>query len=276
MGDSEQSELARLTRRLVRERRVRLQAEAIAEQALRDLYETIRSLERSNAELEQFAYVASHDLQEPLRMVASYTELLARRYEGRLDADAERFIAYAVDGAKRMQQLVNDLLAFARVQSNGGAFEICACEDIVAGVVADLARPLEESQGEVTCAPLPTVMADRVQLGQLFQNLISNSLKFRSAEPPRVHITARRSGADWRFSVRDNGIGFEPQYAERIFRMFQRLHARGTYSGTGIGLAIAKRIVERHGGRIWAESSAGGGSTVFFTVPAIPASRGTS
>jgi light-regulated signal transduction histidine kinase (bacteriophytochrome) len=271
MGTSDQSEVARLARRLEREHRARREAEAIAEKTVRELYDTVRNLERSNAELEQFAYVASHDLQEPLRMVASYTELLARRYGARLDPDGERFIAYAVDGARRMQQLVNDLLVYSRIEKAGHAFEPCPCDDVLEHVLANLRLALAESRAEVTHAPLPTVMGDRAQLGQLFQNIVGNALKFHSEAPPCVDVAATRNGPDWRFSVRDNGIGFEPEYAERIFRMFQRLHERGRYPGTGMGLAIAKRIVERHGGRIWADSTPGIGSTFFFTLPAAPA-----
>ena len=225
-------------------------------------------LRRSNAELEQFAYVASHDLQEPLRMVASYAKLLANRYQGRLDADADEFIAYMVDGATRMQQLINSLLTYSRIGSRGQEYAPVSCEAVLDQVLGDLAVSVEESGAGVTRDPLPTIMADATQLTQLFQNLISNSVRFRGQQPPKIHISAARRTGDWLFSVRDNGIGIEPQYFDRIFVIFQRLHTRAEYPGTGIGLAVCKKIVERHGGRIWVESQAGQGSTFFFTLPA--------
>ncbi len=210
-------------------------------------------LERSNRELEQFAYVASHDLQEPLRMVASYTQLLARRYRGRLDEDAEEFIGYAVDGVTRMQALINDLLAYSRVGTRGGAFEPVEVGAVMERVLASLGPAMEDAGATVTRDPLPTVRGDAGQLGQLLQNLVGNAVKFRGEAPPRVHVSAERAGDEWAFAVADNGIGIDPEYAERIFVIFQRLHTRGEYPGTGIGLAICKKIVERHGGRIWFE-----------------------
>jgi PAS domain S-box-containing protein len=226
-----------------------------------------RELARSNAELEQFAYVASHDLQEPLRMMASFTQLLARRYRGQLDDDADEFMSYITDGATRMQRLINDLLTYSRVGRLGTEFAPTDCNAVFAATGAHLRAAMEESQATVTADPLPTVLADETQLIQLFQNLIGNAIKFRSERPVQVHVGALRQGRRWQFFVRDNGIGIEPQYAERIFLIFQRLHSRAEYPGTGIGLAICKKIVERHGGRLWVESEPGQGSTFYFTLP---------
>jgi light-regulated signal transduction histidine kinase (bacteriophytochrome) len=230
---------------------------------------SIAELARSNADLQQFAYVASHDLKEPLRMVASYTQLLARRYKGKLDSDADEFIRYAVDGANRMQWLINDLLAYSRVTVQDKVSEEVDCNSVLEEVLSDLRVAVEESRAVVTRAPLPTVMADRIQLGQLFQNLIGNAIKFHGKEPPQVHVSAERRPTEWLFSVRDNGVGLDPEYAERIFVIFQRLHNREEYPGTGIGLAICKKIVERHGGRIWVVSQTDQGATFHFTLPII-------
>jgi PAS domain S-box-containing protein len=231
------------------------------------LQHTAAELTRSNAELEQFAYVASHDLQEPLRTVAGFTQLLAKRYTGQLDARADEFIAFAVDGAKRMQQLIQDLLAYSRVGAHGEPFQPTDCTALVQQALANLALTIQESGARVTYDPLPTVSGAEGQLTRLWQNLIGNALKYRSARPPQVHITVQPQGSAWQFAVQDNGIGFEPHQAERIFGVFQRLHSRGAYPGTGIGLAICRKIVERHGGCIWAEGRPGEGATFYFTLP---------
>jgi light-regulated signal transduction histidine kinase (bacteriophytochrome) len=201
-------------------------------------------------------------------MVASYTQLLARRYGDQLDADAHEFIDYAVDGARRMQALINDLLAYSRVGTRGAEFTPTDCNQIVDQVVGDLGAAIEDEQAVVTRGDLPTINADTLQLSQLFQNLIGNAIKFHGERAPRVEVTAERRDRDWLFAVRDNGIGIEPEYADRIFVIFQRLHSRAEYAGTGIGLAICKKIVERHGGRIWMESTPGTGTTFYFTLPA--------
>ena len=224
-------------------------------------------LRRSNSELEQFAYVASHDLQEPLRMVASYCQLLSKRYGDVLDADARDFIRYAVDGADRMQVLVNDLLAYSRVGSKEAEITPIACEHVVDQACRNLNKPIEESDTTIICDPLPVIDGDPGQLVQLFQNLIGNAIKYRSEEPPEIRISARVKNEAWEFAISDNGIGVEPEYFERIFIIFQRLHNRAAYSGTGIGLAVCKKIVERHGGRIWVESTPGQGSSFQFTFP---------
>jgi PAS domain S-box-containing protein len=236
-------------------------------QAKEALAEHGRELARSNAELEQFAYVASHDLQEPLRMVASYVQLLQRRYKGRLDADADEFIRFAVDGATRMQRLINDLLAYSQVGTTGKRFAPTACDDVLDEVLANMATTIGEVGATVVREKLPTVPADRTQLVQLFQNLIGNAVKFRSDEPPTVHVSACKRGTDWVFAVRDNGVGIDERHRERIFAIFQRLHGRAEYPGMGIGLALCRKIVERHKGRIWVESHVGKGSVFCFTIP---------
>jgi PAS domain S-box-containing protein len=224
-------------------------------------------LERSNLELEQFASVASHDLQEPLRMVSSYTQLLEQRYTDKLDDTAREFIAYAVDGAKRMQRLINDLLEFSRVGTRGKSPVAVDANVVLSAVRANLSVAIEAAGARVTNEELPTVVADQTQLSQLLQNLIGNAIKFHGTKPPCIHIAASERPAEWIFTVRDNGIGIEPEYFDRIFAIFQRLHGVSEYPGTGIGLAVCKRIAERHGGRIWVESDPGNGSIFSFSLP---------
>lgn len=234
-----------------------------------ELHTTNVELTRSNAELEQFAYVASHDLKEPLRMVTNYTQLLAKRYDGKLDESADEFIGFIVHGVKRMAGLIEDLLAFSRVTREATRIEPIDCAKIVEVARNNLVLAIQETGAVVTSQDLPTVMGDATLLGQLFQNLIDNAVKFRKKdEPPRVAISAQRKDDTWVFAVRDNGIGLEQQYAERIFVIFQRLEAGNESPGTGIGLAICKKIVEHHDGRIWVESTLGQGSTFYFTLPA--------
>jgi signal transduction histidine kinase len=230
-----------------------------------------KDLERSNAELEQFAYIASHDLQEPLRKVASFCQLLERRYKGKLDERADQYIAFAVDGAKRMQILINDLLAFSRVGRIVRESVEVSCDAVVEQALANLADAIERTGASVETDELPTVSAEVPLLTAVFQNLIGNALKFRGEEPPKVRITARRDGGFWEFSVADNGIGIDPEYADRIFVIFQRLHNKADYPGTGIGLAMCRKIVEYHGGTIWLDTSVESGSRFCFTLPVIDA-----
>ncbi len=236
-------------------------------QAEAKLKQTLGELARSNAELEQFAYVASHDLQEPLRMVTSYVQLLARRFRGKLDRDADEFIAFAVDGATRMQDLINDLLAYSRVGTRGKPFSPTDPNAALQAALSNLRLAIDGCGAVVDYDPLPIVSSDGTQLVPLFQNLVGNAIKFRREEPPRVHVSVAKNEDGYVFSVSDNGIGIEAKYHERIFLIFQRLHSRAEYPGTGIGLSICKRIIERHRGRIWVESEPGKGSTFRFTIP---------
>ena len=232
------------------------------------LVKTVGELKRSNDELQQFAYVSSHDLQEPLRMVASYTQLLAKRYKGRLDSDADEFIAFAVDGCNRMQGLIQDLLAYSRAGTNGKVFCEVSAEDALQQALTNLRITIEQSGAVVSHDSLPAIKTDETQLTQVFQNLIGNAIKYRSTEAPRVHVSAANNVSnEWIFSVRDNGLGIAPQYFERIFVLFQRLHGRNEFEGTGIGLAICKKVLERLGGRIWVESQPEKGSTFYFALP---------
>jgi PAS domain S-box-containing protein len=227
-------------------------------------------LARSNSELEQFAYIASHDLQEPLRMVGSYVQLLERNYKNLFDAKGEEYIAYAVDGAKRMQMLINDLLSYSRVGTQGNEFALTDCAGVVGLAIRNLQKAIQESGATITSDPLPTVLADKMQLLQLFQNLLANAIKFRADQSPEIRITAKHTDGLWQFAVKDNGIGIEQRHFERIFLIFQRLHSRRQYPGTGMGLAICKKIVDRHGGTIWPVSEPGMGTTFFFTLPDQP------
>jgi PAS domain S-box-containing protein len=236
--------------------------------AAEDLAKRSEQLERSNADLGQFAHVASHDLQEPLRMVSSYTSLLAEHYKDRTDDKSERYIRYVLDGAKRMQQLIQDLLSYSRVDSQAELPVLINSEIVLKTALTNLKLAIEESQAEIGFNALPAVQADGVQLTQVFQNLIGNALKFYGDRPPQIRIGAKLSDDNWVFHVEDNGIGIEKEYAERVFQMFQRLHERGRYEGSGIGLAIVKKIVERHGGRVWFESKPKIGTTFYFTIPA--------
>ena len=237
--------------------------------AMQRLGEQREELQRSNADLEQFAYVASHDLQEPLRMVAAYTELLAERYSGKLDENADKYIRYALEGAKRMQQLVKDLLDYSRIGTNAKVPILVETEFVVENVLAGLKVAIDESHAEIVREELPAVRADQGQLAQVFQNLIGNALKFRGEHSPHIRIAAEKANGKCLFRVEDNGIGIDRQYSDRVFQMFQRLHERGRYDGNGIGLAIARKIVERHGERIWFESEPGKGTTFYFTMPGV-------
>jgi light-regulated signal transduction histidine kinase (bacteriophytochrome) len=224
-------------------------------------------LRRSNEELQQFAYIASHDLQEPVRMVKNFTELLERRYGDRLDDSGREFIGFAIDGARRMQRLIQDLLEYSRVGTHGREPSPIATQEVLMGVLANLKIAIDESAAAITHGPLPEVMADESQILQLLQNLVANAIKFRGPSAPQVHIEAGRQGDHWLFAVRDNGIGIDPAQYGRVFQVFQRLHSRDEYPGSGIGLAVCKRIVQRHGGQIWVESQPGAGSTFYFTLP---------
>jgi light-regulated signal transduction histidine kinase (bacteriophytochrome) len=225
-------------------------------------------LKRSNDELTQFAYVASHDLQEPLRMVASYTELLSTRYQGQLDERADKYIAYISEGASRMQRLIRELLAYARVGTRAKAMAPVNLDDVARNVLGDLKALAESADAEIIVARLPTVLGDDLQLGQVLQNLIGNGIKFRANRRLRVTVKAERDGDKWRVTVEDNGIGIDMRFHDRVFEIFRRLHERDSADGTGVGLAIVKRVVERHGGRVWFESTLNQGTRFHFTVPA--------
>jgi light-regulated signal transduction histidine kinase (bacteriophytochrome) len=232
-----------------------------------ELKQALAELTRSNAELEQFAYVASHDLQEPLRNVSGCLQLLEKKYQNTLGSDADQYIRYAVDSAVRMKELIQDLLAYSRIGTRGKPPAPTNCEEILKKAQSNLESAISQAGASVTHDPLPTVLGDDTQLLQVFQNLIGNSIKFRRDEPPHVHISAKKKKDEWIFSVKDNGIGIESRYLDRIFVIFQRLNKRSEYEGTGIGLAIVKKVVERHHGRVWVESEPGVGTTFDFTIP---------
>jgi light-regulated signal transduction histidine kinase (bacteriophytochrome) len=236
-----------------------------------ELTRTAMELTRSNGELQQFAYVASHDLQEPLRAVAGCVQLLAQRYQGKLDGRADQFIRHAVEGAARMQTLITDLLAYSRVSTKAKSFEPTECNAVLRDVLADLTVAVRESGAQITADSLPAVTVDSTQLRQLLQNLIGNALKFRAQAPLSIHVGVTRREDAWLFSIRDNGIGIGSEYLNRIFEIFKRLHTRKEYPGNGIGLAICKKIVEQHGGQIWVESERGRGSVFYFTLAAAQA-----
>ena len=249
------------------------QQEAELHEKTRQLEEQSRDLRRSNTELEQFAYVASHDLQEPLRMVASYCQLLKRRYAGKLDTDADEFIEFAVEGATRMQRLINDLLSYSRVGHRGEVFAPLAANEVVSAALNNLGAAIADAGARIEVGDLPEINGDRTQLVQLFQNLIGNAVKFRRDEAPVVRISAVVDEKFAQFTVEDNGIGIDREYVDKVFLIFQRLHDREKYSGTGIGLAIVKKVVERHGGKVWIESTPGQGSRFEFTLPLVDRSE---
>jgi signal transduction histidine kinase len=253
-------------RRALREKQLRDENRRSQEELARKIEE----LARSNADLEQFAYVASHDLQEPLRMVATYTELLAQRYRGKLDERADKYIHYAVDGATRMQTLIRDLLTYSRAGRTQLDLQSTDCNEIVAEAIGNLRAAVQESGASIIYQGLPTIVADRLQVGQVFQNLISNAIKFRGSKQPAVRIEAARTSRMWQFAVIDNGMGIAPEHLDMIFVIFKRLHTHAEYPGNGLGLAICKKIVERHGGKIWVESAPGQGSAFRFTLPLRP------
>jgi two-component system sensor histidine kinase/response regulator len=259
--------LQAMRRQLVEQNLLLQQEIAVRKKAEAVLSLRSQELVRSNAQLEQMAYVASHDLQEPLRMVTSYLQLLERRYVGRLDAEAHEFIGFAVDGAKRMQALIDDLLTYSRLGTKAKPLQPTDCDALVETALRSLHLAISESGAQIRCDALPVVMGDAAQLTQLFQNLIANAIKFRGGQAPQIAVRAEPEDGCWRFEVRDNGIGIAPEYFDRIFVMFQRLHSRSAYPGTGIGLAICKNIVERHGGRIWVESAPEQGAVFKFTLP---------
>jgi signal transduction histidine kinase len=278
IGTNQKDEIGQLSRSFDKMTLDLKQTTASRDELNREITERKKAQEelvRSNKDLEQFAYVASHDLQEPLRAVSGFVELLRRNLEKSLDAKTSEYMNFSIEGAKRMQSLINGLLEYSRIGTQGKKPQKMNSKEALDEAMVRLHASINESGAKITADNLPVVYFDDLQLTRLFQNLIGNAIKFRSGQTPQIHVSAVRQDADpkmgglrhWRFAVRDNGIGIEPQYAERIFMIFQRLHTRKTYPGTGIGLSICKKIVERHGGKIWVESTQGGGSTFYFTVP---------
>ena len=243
------------------------EARQLAEEANLKLTELTKELKRSNEELEQFAYIASHDLQEPLRMVSSFTQLLSNKYKGKIDDKADTYINYAVDGATRMQTLINNLLDFSRISTRGNQFEFIDCHHVLGIAIKNLTTIIEENHAIVTNDELPVIFGDKEQLSRVFQNLIANAIKFKKDLNPVIHISVKPADNYWKFSVADNGIGIDEKYGEKIFVIFQRLHSRQEYEGNGIGLSICKRIINRHKGEIWMESKKGEGTTFYFTIP---------
>ena len=240
------------------------------------MHQLNRELAGARTELQQFVYMASHDFRGLVRLIAGYVQLLAQRTKGRLDAEADDLIASALEGVAQMQEQINGLLEYSRVITTGAEFQPTACEDAFAEAISSLRKSIEESAAVIGHQSLPVVLADAPQIRTVFHNLIANALTFRSADPPRVVVRAEQSGSEWVFAVQDNGIGLDPQYAGRIFQLFQRLHTRTERPGAGVGLAVVKRIVERHGGRVWVESEPGKGATFYFTIPeaALPTGSG--
>jgi signal transduction histidine kinase len=255
--------LPEVIRRALREKH----EHSLRDQAEKELARKAEELVRSNADLEQFAYIASHDLQEPLRMVTAYTQLLSERYRGKLDENADKFLGYASEGAQRMQVLIQDLLAFSRIGRNGFTSGSVDCNAVMEEVLQALASAIQDSGAVVTYGKLPAVWADRTHVSQVLQNLIGNAIKFRGKKPPAVSVQAEKAEQHWLFTVSDNGIGIAPEHAKNVFVVFQRLHPRAEYPGNGIGLAICEKIIEHYGGKIWVESEAGSGSTFKFTMP---------
>jgi len=280
LGYFETEELKKKAEQLLKEQKAeQLLKEQKAEQLLKEqkhLEELVEKrtseLRGSNEELQHFAYVASHDLQEPLRMISSFLQLLSSRYSGKLDKDADEFIKYAVDGAVHLQNMIDDLLAISRVDSRGKEFTDVEMKNVIEDVLDNLAVLIDDEKVNISVGDMPTIKADRSQMTQLTQNLVENAIKFRGKDTPRIEISAKRGKGEWIFSIRDNGIGIDSKYFERIFVVFQRLHAGDAYKGTGIGLSIAKKVVERHKGRIWLESEVGKGSIFYFTIPYVKGS----